>query len=186
MKRKIEDGTHPFAVRLPQKLQERLRRAGGEGGMGEEIRKRLEKSFETEKTPKKPKTRNLLMATGFIAEKAGMYFGDWSEDPFAFEILKAGVNLWLTANRPKGEPVMKPNPNREPFDSFFDPSSTPENIASSILANLTWLREERAGGASDEIIPRLIASVEAAPGYSPAEGDVTRARARRADERKRR
>jgi hypothetical protein len=167
MKRKTEDGTPPFAVRLPRELQDRLRRAGGERGIGEEIRRRLEASFEVEKAPANPKTRNLLIATGFVAEKAAMYFGDWSEDPFAFEILKAGVNLWLIANQPKGEPIMKPNPNREPFDSFFDPSSTPENIARSILANLTWLREEKLSGVRrDELVRQLTASVEAKPGRS--------------------
>ncbi len=185
MKRKIDDGIQS-AVRLPRDLHEHLKQAGGERGLGEEIRKRLEKSFETKKTPEDPNRQKLLLAVGFIATKAGMYFGDWSEDRFSFDVLKAGVDLWLTANQPKGEPVMKPNPNREPFDSFFDPSSTPENIARSILANLTWLREERAGGASSEILPQLVASVDAAPGYSPTKGDVMRAREKRADEGKRR
>lgn len=50
------------AVRLPRSLHERLKKAGGERGMGEEIRRRLEASFEAEKAPNDPKTRKLLDA----------------------------------------------------------------------------------------------------------------------------
>jgi hypothetical protein len=127
---------------LPQQMHQRLKQIGGAGGASEEIRKRLEAS---EKVPADPKTRELLSAISFVADKAGMYFGNWSEDPFAFETLKAAVDLWLTANRPKGEPVMKPNPNREPFDSFFASDTSPENIARLLLANLMWLNREDEG-----------------------------------------
>ncbi len=152
MKRKTENTMVQSAVWLPRELHQLLKRAGGERGMGEEIRKRLEKSFEAEKIPKEPSRHKLSLAVGFIATKAARYFGDWSEDRFSFEVLKAGVNLWLTANQPEGEPVMKPNPNREPFDAYFDPSSTPENIARSILANLTWLREEEKRQMSRRVV----------------------------------
>src|SRR5258708_28961487 len=162
MTRKIDDGIQSD-VRLPRDLHECLKQAGGERGLGEEIRKRLEKSFETKKTPEDPNRQKLLLAVGFIATKAGMYFGDWSEDRFSFDVLKAGVDLWLTANQPKGEPVMKPNPNREPFDSFFDPSSTPENIARAIRANLKRLREERSDRATIEHVRPCVAAVDALP-----------------------
>jgi hypothetical protein len=105
MKRKIKDGTPPFAVRLPQDLQERLRRAGGERGMGEEIRRRLEASFDAEKTPKNPKTKALLDAIAFVADETDDNYGPWSENAFAFDVLKACVDLLLVLDRPKGEAI---------------------------------------------------------------------------------
>ena len=57
------------AVRLPQSLRDRLSKAGGERGMGEEIRRRLEASFEAEKAPADPKTRELLDAISSCAEE---------------------------------------------------------------------------------------------------------------------
>jgi hypothetical protein len=142
MARKKEGGMRQSALRLPPDLHQRLRRAGGEDGMGAEIRRRLEASFEAERAPKNPKTRELLEAMTFLADKADTHCGNWSEDAFSFEVLKAALQLFLAARRPEGEAVLKPNPNREPFDSFFDPSSTPENIARFILANLAWVKRE--------------------------------------------
>jgi len=50
------------ALRLPADLYGRLREAGGDRGMGEEIRKRLQASFDAkvETTTDDPKTRQLL------------------------------------------------------------------------------------------------------------------------------
>src|SRR5882762_4254419 len=123
MKRKIDDGIQS-AVRLPRDLHERLKQAGGERGLGEEIRKRLEKSFETEKTPKRPadpQIQILLLAVGFIVTKLRTYFGDLWEDRFSFDVFKSALDLWLLANQPEGEPVMKPNPNRASSGAFFTP-----------------------------------------------------------------
>jgi hypothetical protein len=188
MKRKTEDGTSPFAVRLPRELQERLRRAGGERGIGEEIRKRLEKSFEAEKTPKRPadpKFQELLLAIAFVVAKLKTHFGDLWEDRFSFEVFKSALDLWLEAIQPEGEPVMKPNPNRASPGAFFAPDASPESVARAILVNWAWLQEERGGEATIEIGPQLIAAVMAVPGHSPSEDDVMRIGAKLA-ERKRR
>jgi hypothetical protein len=141
MKRKV-DGMVQTTIWLPQLMHQRLKQISGAGGASEEIRKRLEAS---EKVPANPKTRELLSAIAFVAEKAERDFGSWSEDRFSFEVLKAALDLWLAANRPKGEPVMEPNPNRDPLDSFFGPPSTPENIARHFLAILAWLNREDEG-----------------------------------------
>ena len=188
MKRKIDDGIQS-AVRLPRDLHERLKQAGGERGLGEEIRKRLEKSFETEKTPKRPadpQIQILLLAVGFIVTKLRTYFGDLWEDRFSFDVFKSALDLWLLANQPEGEPVMKPNPNRASSGAFFTPDASPESVARGILVNLTWLLDEwaEAGGATGEITPQLLAAVLAIPGFSPSEDDVMRAKAKLA-ERKR-
>ena len=52
------------AVRLPQSLRDRLSNAGGERGLGEEIRRRLEASFDAEaEASVDPKTSELLDQT---------------------------------------------------------------------------------------------------------------------------
>src|SRR5258706_3323971 len=109
MKQKNEDrAPPPFAVRLPQELQERLRRAGGARGIGEEIRRRLEASFEAEKTP--AKTRELLDDIGFCCGETDGYYGDWAQGAFSFEVLKEGVGLLLTSYQPKGDGT-RPSPD---------------------------------------------------------------------------
>jgi len=144
MKRKVE-GMVQTTIWLPQQMHQRLKEIGGAGGASEEIRRRLEASFEAEKAPKNPKNMQLLEAIAFVAEKAEWDFGNWSQDPFAFETLKTALDLWLTTQRPKGDPVMKPNPNREPSVSFFAPGTSAENIARFYLSNLAWVKREEGG-----------------------------------------
>jgi hypothetical protein len=111
MKRKTGDDMIQSAVRLPRSLHERLKKAGGERGMGEEIRRRLEASFDAERAPSDPKTRELLEAISFLARQATDYYGSWSGDAFAFQVLKAGVDMLLKHYQPKGDPALaKPNP----------------------------------------------------------------------------
>jgi hypothetical protein len=138
MKReKDADGMTQSAVRLPRELHERLKRAGGERGMGEEIRRRLEASFEAERVPRNPKTRELLDAICFAAEELGYFYADsdWSEVPFAFEVLKGCIDLLLAERRPKGEAVVPPT---ELFQGF----STPKDVSQMILYG--WKAKKRA------------------------------------------
>jgi hypothetical protein len=58
MTRKIEDEMAQTTMRLPRDLYQRLKRVGGDRGMGEEIRRRLEESFEPESTNPKTKERS--------------------------------------------------------------------------------------------------------------------------------
>jgi len=142
MKQKNEDrAPPPFAVRLPQELQERLRRAGGARGIGEEIRRRLEASFEAEKPP--AKTRELVDAISYAAEETATYYGQWVEDAFAFEVLKACVDLLLRAYQPKGE--VRPSPDHsEVAEIFFGPEHLPEDISRFIVRDLMRAREKIA------------------------------------------
>jgi hypothetical protein len=122
---------------LPQQMHRRLKEISGSGGVSEEIRKRLEAS---ENVPDDPKTRQLFSAINFVADKAGKDFGNWSEDLFSYEVLRAAIDLWLTAHRPEGELV--PKPSREP-GSYWPPENTPENIARFLLAIVAyWERED--------------------------------------------
>jgi hypothetical protein len=112
MKRKTGDDMIQSAVRLPQSLHERLKKAGGERGMGEEIRRRLEASFSAEaEAPSDPKTRELLEAISFVVEQTTRFYGSWSKDAFAFQMLKLSVERLLKHYQPKGDPALaKPNP----------------------------------------------------------------------------
>jgi len=137
MKRKSSDEMTHSAVRLPRDLLERLKRAGGERGMGEEIRRRLEASFEAEKTPSNPKTRELLEAISSFAEETNAYYGSWSEDAFAFRVLKACVDMLLTSLEPKGDAVPKPTRLGE---MLFDPDHSVDEISRVFVSG--WKRDQ--------------------------------------------
>jgi hypothetical protein len=130
---------------LPRQMLQRLKQISGSGGVSEEIRRRLEAS---EKAPANPKTRELLSAIAFVAEKAEKDLGRWSENRSSFDVLKVALDLWLTARRPEGEPVMKPSPSGQYFDSSSGHpilENTPENMARFYLAILDWLDREGDG-----------------------------------------
>jgi hypothetical protein len=96
------------ALRLPADLYGRLREAGGDRGMGEEIRKRLQASFDAkvETTTDDPKTRQLLETLIDYAENSGLIDDDmdvnpWHGDPYVWAALKTGVNEILDFFKPK-------------------------------------------------------------------------------------
>jgi hypothetical protein len=139
MKRKTADDMVQSAIRLPRRLHGLLKQAGGERGMGEEIRRRLEASFDAEKTPTNPKTRELFDAISSVAEQTTRFYGSWSEDAFAFEVLKGSVNLLLTLYQPKGDGAPKPNPTKL-GDVFFDPDHSIADI-SRVFVN-AWISDQ--------------------------------------------
>ena len=111
MKRQKDDGMLQTAVRLPQSLRDRLSKAGGNRGLGEEIRRRLEASFEADKASADPRTRELLDAISSCADRIGSDYGNWAEDPFAFAVLRVCVSMLLAHFEPEGKPVPKPKPD---------------------------------------------------------------------------
>jgi hypothetical protein len=143
MKRKKEDEMIQTAVRLPQSLRDRLSEAGGERGLGEEIRRRLEASFEAEKVPADENTRELLDAISAVAEEMTGYYGRWSENAFAFEVLKMSVNMLWSYYQPKGEPVANPNPDSA-ADLLFGPDHSPKEISRTIVGGWISDRAKRA------------------------------------------
>jgi hypothetical protein len=138
MKRKKDDQMVQTAVRLPHSLRVRLSKAGGEGGLGEEIRRRLEASFQAEKAPASPKTRELLDAIASFAEEVTRYYGSWADDPFACDVLRACVDLLMTNDRPSGEAVPHPDPNSA-ADLLFAPDHSKEVISRLLVSG--WLRD---------------------------------------------
>ena len=139
MKRKTADEMIQSAIRLPRNLHERLKKAGGERGMGEEIRRRLEASFDAEKAPANPKTRELLDAISSFAEETARDYGNWSEDAFAFEVLKACVNMLLAHYQPKGKPV--PNPKPDGLAGMLFAPDHSLKVISGLLVS-AWIKDQ--------------------------------------------
>lgn len=138
MKVESQEGMLQSAVRLPRSLHERLKKAGGDRGMGDEIRRRLEASFEAEKVPADQNTRELLDAISSFAEEIADYYGRWSQNAFAFEVLKACVNLLLSFDQPKGEPAANPNPDSA-AELLYGPDHSPEIISGTIVRG--WISD---------------------------------------------
>jgi hypothetical protein len=131
-------------LRLPRSLHERLKKAGGERGMGEEVRRRLEVSFATERSSTDAKMRELLDAVASCADEISRDFGPWSEEPYAFAVLKATVNIVMKHFEPKGKAA--PNLNPDSVLAFLfddDPSAKPENVSSYYVSFWTRRRAER-------------------------------------------
>jgi len=142
MKRKNDDEMVQTAVRLPQSLRDRLSKIGGERGLGEEIRSRLEASFEAAKAPADPKTPELLDAIAYYAEEIARELRPWSKDPFAFRVLKEAISLLLADFEPEGEAVPPPNPDSALVFLFDDePLVKPEKVSRYFVSR--W-KSERA------------------------------------------
>lgn len=78
------------AVRLPRSLHERLKKAGGERGMGEEIRRRLQVTFGVEQRPSNPKTDLLINLIKKIDQNLSLD-ASWSESDLASDVFKSSV-----------------------------------------------------------------------------------------------
>jgi hypothetical protein len=137
MTRKNAEEMTQSAVRLPRSLHDRLKKAGGERGMGEEIRRRLEASFGN--VPQNAGTRELIDAISFSDQELVRDFGSWSEDPFAFEVLRACVNMLLAFKQPKGEPVPAPVPDGL-ADLLYAENPSAEDVSRFLVGS--WIRDQ--------------------------------------------
>jgi hypothetical protein len=139
MKKESQDGMVQSAVRLPRGLHERLKNAGGDRGMGDEIRRRLEASFEAEKISGNPNTRELINAISFSDEELVRDFGSWSRDRFAFEVFRESVNGLLKHYEPKGEPI--PLPNSDGLAGIlYAENPSAEDVGRFLVG--TWIRDQ--------------------------------------------
>jgi hypothetical protein len=142
MRTKPADDMVQSAIRLPRTLHERLKKAGGDRGMGEEVRRRLEASFAAERSPTDVKTRELLDAIAYYAEEIARELRPWSKDPFAFRVLKEAISLLLADFEPEGEAVPPPNPDSALIFLFDDePLVKPEKVSRYFVGR--W-KSERA------------------------------------------
>jgi hypothetical protein len=89
------------ALWLPRDMHEKLKKDGGERGLGEEIRRLLEASVEAAQTPSDEITSELLDQ---IKEIANFSLQErWYADRFAFDVFKAAINALLSSHQPSGE-----------------------------------------------------------------------------------
>jgi len=108
-------------------------------GLGKEIRRRLEASFEAEKAPADVETRELLDAVSYCADETARDYGSWSADSFAFVVFKGCVELLLKRQPPKGEPVPTPQPGNM-VDIIFGPDYSPKPEEVSRLYVSLWTK----------------------------------------------
>jgi hypothetical protein len=143
MARKTEDGMVQTTMWLPRKLHQHLKQISEAGGLGEELRHRLEKSVEAEKTSA-PETQELLAAIARAADETAAYYGDCVKDAFSFEVLKLCIDLLLKTYQPEGE--VRPNPDLVDAvaEVFFAPDHSPKDISRIIVGDLIRARAKRA------------------------------------------
>ncbi len=118
------------SLRLPEELRQRLTTAAaGKGhGIGEEIRQRLEASFETAPTDD-PKTQKLLAAIDRVA--SGMMLdGDWHDDLHLFQAFRVALLTLLSRFEPSGA-----SPNSHYMMS--SPDDPPETVG-RMYAGFAW------------------------------------------------
>jgi hypothetical protein len=139
MNDKNKGGMVQSAVRLPRSLHETLKKAGGDRGMGDEIRRRLESSFAAEKNLENPNTRELINAISFSDEELVRDFGSWSKDRFAFEVFRESVNALLKQYEPKGELIPVPNPDGM-AEILFGENPSAEDVSRFLVG--TWIRDQ--------------------------------------------
>jgi hypothetical protein len=130
-----------LSLRIPHDLYDRLAQVRGNGNVSEEVRQRLEASFDREQRATNPKTQELLDAIANVARTIGSFYAPWHEDPYALAAVRSAVETLLTALGPKGEPVFRPRPDNEGWsDLLFDPKDPPETagrmLAMSALSDM--------------------------------------------------
>lgn len=105
------DNTAEMKFRLPHELHTRLEEAASKNAhsASEEVRRRLEASFEVAPSAIDTKTGDLLEAIRFVAQAISKKSGDlgaWYEDIEVFEVFKAAVSTLFDAFRPVGDPPL--------------------------------------------------------------------------------
>jgi hypothetical protein len=126
------------ALWLPRDMHELLKKAGGERGMGDEIRRRLEASFGAEQgATTDPKTAELLDKIARLALNTPLN-GPWHADGEVFEVFKAAINATLSSYQPSGEAT---GPTGRLQDTYGQ-DATPETVG-RILAGVTGTYRSR-------------------------------------------
>lgn len=86
------------ALWLPREMHERLKKEGGERGLGDEIRRRLQFSFDAE--PPDKTTDELLDAINQIVIALDE---PWYTNRFVFDVFKAAIIELLSKYQPNGQ-----------------------------------------------------------------------------------
>jgi len=89
------------ALWLPRDMHEQLKKAGGERGLGEEIRRLIQEAMNEADAAQTPDeiTGELVAQIRDITRD----LPDWHTDRFVFDVLRAATEVLLTARQPSGE-----------------------------------------------------------------------------------
>ncbi len=87
------------ALWLPRDMHEKLKNEGGERGLGEEIRRRLEYAAEASETPKDEVTGEVFDQLKDILRD----HPEWHEDRFVYDLVRAAIDVVFASHRPSGE-----------------------------------------------------------------------------------
>jgi hypothetical protein len=90
------------ALWLPREMHERLKKAGGRRGMGEEIRRLIESALEGVQTPPDEITGELLEQLSDIARDLSRDKPLWT-DPLTYAAFKRAIDDLVSTHKPTGE-----------------------------------------------------------------------------------
>jgi hypothetical protein len=90
------------ALWLPREMHEQLKKEGGERGLGDAIRLRLQGSFHAQQLPRDDTTQTLLEAIREIARQLAVV-EPWHANRFAFDVFKAAIGQLLAIYQPSSE-----------------------------------------------------------------------------------
>ena len=117
------------ALWLPRDMHAQLKEAGGERGLGDEIRRRLEVNFGVEQGPRDELTDLLLDLIKKSALKISLEGEQWWESGFACDVLKDAVSSLLSdlisAVHTRSEPLPE---TMARFQSKYGPDAKPASI----------------------------------------------------------
>ena len=118
------------AVWLPRDMHERLKNEGARReGLGEEIRRRIQMSFDAQDAGPDGITRELLDEIGQVAI-ASSTEGQWYTNLFTFNVFKAAADALISRLEPKNAPGITPR-----LQKLYGPDAKAE-IVGRILAGV--------------------------------------------------
>jgi hypothetical protein len=135
------------ALWLPRRMHEQLKKAGGERGLGNEIRRLIEASIDAAETPRDEITSELLDQ---IKEIADLSLAEpWYTDRFAFDVFKAAINTLLSSRQPSG--AARPE-TKDKFQATWG-EENPETIGRMIarVAMVAYARERVGQAVLDKL-----------------------------------
>jgi hypothetical protein len=120
------------ALWLPREMHEQLKEAGGERGLGEEIRRRLQVSFGVEQQPRDGRTGPLLDLIKRLALNLS-HDEPWWRTHFSFDVFKAAINELLSDLTSAMPEWIEPQPGTmTKLQTRYGPDASPEIIGRTL------------------------------------------------------
>ncbi len=131
------------ALWLSRDMHELLKKDGGDRGLGDEIRRRLQITFEAGRPRLDPPTRKLLEDIELLT--VDMLPLVWHADPDAFEVFKAGINELLSGHQPSSEAqgTIASGPTGR-LQTIYGPDAKPETVGRILGVTGTNRRRQMA------------------------------------------